>query len=199
MSWHRRNVTWKSLDSWPGEYTKRRQRARFGSGLGDTQDLLDRELRQLGCNGELTIEADLSNAQIRLDGQPKAKSQIPPPIKFTIPTRDHGTLVYATDRFDHWHDNMRAIALGLEALRKVERYGITNRGEQYAGFAALPEGSTDARAATVIAEVARMSLDAVLADPKAAIRQAKIRAHPDRGGSTDLFNAVTEAAMAMAS
>ena len=46
----------------------------------------------------------------------------------------HGPLKYATDVFDHWHANLRAIALGLEALRKVERYGITQRGEQYTGF-----------------------------------------------------------------
>src|SRR4029077_707905 len=31
--------------------------------------------------------------------------------------------------------------LGLEALRKVERYGIAKRGEQYTGWKALPPGS----------------------------------------------------------
>jgi hypothetical protein len=34
--------------------------------------------------------------------------------------------------------NARAIALGLEALRKVDRYRITKRGEQYTGWSALP-------------------------------------------------------------
>jgi hypothetical protein len=33
-----------------------------------------------------------------------------------------------------WQDNLRAVALGLEALRRVERYGIAQRGEQYAGW-----------------------------------------------------------------
>jgi hypothetical protein len=50
-------------------------------------------------------------------------------------------LVYATDACEHWQHNVRSIALGLEALRAVDRYGISRRGEQYAGFrAALTSG-----------------------------------------------------------
>lgn len=48
-------------------------------------------------------------------------------------------LVYATDACQFWQHNVRSIALGLEALRAVDRFGISRRGEQYAGFrAALP-------------------------------------------------------------
>jgi hypothetical protein len=36
---------------------------------------------------------------------------------------------------------VRAIALSLEALRKVDRYGVTKSGEQYKGFKALPPAS----------------------------------------------------------
>jgi hypothetical protein len=51
-------------------------------------------------------------------------------------------LVYATDACVYWQHNVRSIALGLEALRAVDRYGITRKGEQYAGFrAALSAGS----------------------------------------------------------
>lgn len=50
-------------------------------------------------------------------------------------------LVYATDVCEFWQHNIRSIALGLEALRAVDRYGISRRGEQYAGFrAALTPG-----------------------------------------------------------
>ncbi len=50
-------------------------------------------------------------------------------------------LVYATDVCDFWQHNVRSIALGLEALRAVDRYGISRRGQQYAGFrAALTAG-----------------------------------------------------------
>lgn len=54
---------------------------------------------------------------------------------------DQRRLVYATDTCVLWQHNVRSIALGLEALRAVDRYGITKRGEQYAGFTgALPAG-----------------------------------------------------------
>jgi hypothetical protein len=47
---------------------------------------------------------------------------------------DQRRLVYATDVCESWQHNVRSIALGLEALRAVDRYGITRRGQQYAGF-----------------------------------------------------------------
>ena len=53
----------------------------------------------------------------------------------------HGPLQYATDAFTHWQANVRAVALGLEALRRVERYGITKHGEQYTGWKQLGSGT----------------------------------------------------------
>lgn len=48
---------------------------------------------------------------------------------------DRCRLVYATDVCERWQHNVRSIALGLQALRAVDRYGISRRGQQYAGFA----------------------------------------------------------------
>lgn len=48
-------------------------------------------------------------------------------------TREHGRAVFATDQYEKWEHNVRAIALTLEALRAVDRYGAT-QGRQYAGF-----------------------------------------------------------------
>jgi hypothetical protein len=47
---------------------------------------------------------------------------------------------FAVDKFATWQDNLRAIALGLEALRKVDRYGITKNSEQYTGWKQLEAG-----------------------------------------------------------
>jgi hypothetical protein len=51
-------------------------------------------------------------------------------------SQERKRLVYATDVCEFWQHNVRSIALGLEALRAVDRYGISKRGQQYAGFRA---------------------------------------------------------------
>jgi hypothetical protein len=113
----------------------------------------------------------------------------------------HGPLTYATDRFDDWRDNVRAIALGLEALRAVDRYGVSGRGEQYRGWTAIesaPAELTVEQAAEVLAEhsgrrwTAAQILtdrDALAAAYKAAARQH----HPDIGGDPDKFDRITKA------
>jgi hypothetical protein len=127
----------------------------------------------------------------------------------------HSPLKYATDVFDHWHANLRAIALGLEALRKVERYGITQRGEQYTGFRALGSGiampaaqmTAEDAAAFLIAQggitgeggegsyVPGDLLNGLLAAERRAqcYRRAAQRLHPDAGGSTADFQRLQEA------
>src|SRR5690606_5164123 len=77
---------------------------------------------------------------IRLDGLPRANAR--PGHQGVVLAFDskYGPLKYATDTFDRWQDNLRAIALGLESLRRVDRYGITKRGEQYTGWRQLPAG-----------------------------------------------------------
>lgn len=48
-------------------------------------------------------------------------------------------VVLATDAYELWQHNVRAIALSLKALRDMERYGAT-QGRQYAGFRQLTAG-----------------------------------------------------------
>src|SRR5579863_10251967 len=38
----------------------------------------------------------------------------------------HGPLSYPCDKYSNWQANLRAIALSLEALRAVDRYGVTH-------------------------------------------------------------------------
>src|SRR5690606_24676973 len=59
-----------------------------------------------------------------------------------------GHLSYPCDTFTSWQDNLRAVALALEALRKLDRYGVTKRGEQYRGFLAIEATAAPAGFAT---------------------------------------------------
>jgi hypothetical protein len=105
-----------------------------------------------------------------------------------------------TDAFDDWQENIRAIALGLEALRKVDRYGITSRGEQYTGWKALPSGEGEVynvlTAANFLSVHGGMPASVIIADSdmrKVAYRRAAQKLHPDKGGDPALFNRLQKA------
>lgn len=100
-----------------------------------------------------------------------------------------------------YHLGARAITLALAALRAVDRYGVTKRGEQYTGWKALPASTqpamtTEQAAKRVVSHAPTFDMAAVLRDRDAcrmAVRSALGRTHPDAGGSNDAFALVTEA------
>lgn len=109
-----------------------------------------------------------------------------------------------SDRED-WHHNVRAIALTLEALRAVDRYGATETGQQYSGFKALPAGRampashmTSDQAWVALCEVTGFNLTTTEAlDPdevRAYFREARRVTHPDRhDGDRTQWDRVEEA------
>src|SRR4029453_5074854 len=105
----------------------------------DTLIKLDHELTELKASNYV-IQLELTEKDIRLDGQPPSSASAAGPAVPIFFDSKYGPLRYATDVFNHWKANLRAIALGLKALRKVERYGITQRGEQYTGWKQLGSG-----------------------------------------------------------
>ena len=175
--------------------------APFRSTWSSTEDLLERELRMLRAT-TIVLLIDVTETDIRLDGKLRANARpLSPAVAVQFDTARKGSLLIGCGRYRHWQDNVRAIALGLEALRKVERYGIVRSAEQYEGWRALPEGSrvtvlTDIdRAWGLIAGVAGVSVDAARNDPRTAYRTALKRAHPDNGGTAARFRAVQESAL----
>ncbi|WP_345750083.1 hypothetical protein [Microbacterium rhizophilus] len=170
--------------------------------LGQTLRDLDRELRELGAKGtELLVAID--PAQFRMDGRPYANARAEHPgiiLSFDIPNVGH--VSYPCDAFTTWESNLRAVTLALEALRKVDRYGVTKRGEQYRGFLAIqataaPAGFRDADEA--IAWLATFSdvERAEKASPRVLLRLAQRRAHPDQDGDPELFHRVSLAESAL--
>lgn len=140
------------------------------------------------------IQIDLKESEISLKGLPYANAR--PKFQGVILNfkSKHGFLQYGTDTFDDWQCNLRAIALGLEALRKVDRYGITKRGEQYTGFKVLPESTTGfadiQTAAEFIAKHSGYMADDIIHQEiifKDGYRKAALRLHPDKGGDNNEF------------
>ncbi|GAB2762833.1 hypothetical protein [Nocardioides pakistanensis] len=183
-------------------FTGKHERSRFDSTWTATERLLLAEVAHL-AGRNLVLEVDVQERHIRLDGGLYANARPATPAVRVAFDSMHGPLTYATDRFTGWQDNVRAIALGLEALRKVDRYGITKRGEQYAGWKALP-GGTGGEASRMTREEAIYLLDEYTdrdwaagdpADVRHVHRRARAAAHPDRhNGDRTLWNKVEQAA-----
>lgn len=181
-------ATFRPLSLFPPEFHSPRQASQFKSGYSATMELLDLELHSLGAR-DFVIELAVTEAdiRIRLDGMPRASARPSHPGVVVSFDSKHGPLRYGTDAFPHWEDNLRAIALGLEALRKVERYGIGKRGEQYQGWLALSAGSDPSP------ERGRR-----LIEKHGGVRAALHATHPDHGGAPAEFADVQAARAARA-
>lgn len=169
--------------------SQRRSSSTFRATWRDTLALLASELDHLDAR-DVVIEADFTEADIRLDGMPRANARTPrhPGVRIAFASK-FGPLVYSTDAHEWWQHNVRAIALGLQALRAVDRYGVTKRGEQYTGWAALPPAPpADPKrdAAMVLVSMGGGDPDRILTDPEyraQVYKRAARAAHPDHGGS----------------
>lgn len=198
-----------------------RERSRFTASWSDTLALLEREVYALQDldQDDPVIMLGLTESQLRLDGQPRA-SAIPdtPAVALSFQSR-RGPLMFRCDRHDQiaygasmkqpWQHNVRAIAMTLEALRAVDRYGATQSGEQYTGYKALGPGQSATGATPapmsvhdalrVLAEhstkvgVHPDDLREHWAVYGAAARAARRATHPDLGGNTVAWTRVSAA------
>lgn len=167
----------------------------FEASWSVTVELLARELRNLHAT-TIVVELDLSEGDLRVDGLPRANARIgSDAIRISFQSK-HGPLRYETGQFasrgyrglNGWQSNIRAVALALEALRKVDRYGVSTRGEQYKGWGQLPM-STDPADAIQTREQAQKVINFYGGDIRTALRAT----HPDRGGDETEFRKVMRA------
>lgn len=204
--------------TWLG--TMGKEPTRFKAKWGSTLEVLDREVSALrGRN--VVIEIDVTEKELKLDGTLRANARPASSAVVLAFESKHGPLLYRCDRFyttyydqgPDWQHNLRAIALTLEALRAVDRYGATETGQQYTGFKALPAGRampashmTADAALALIERIAigdedasrTLSIERLRTDPallRRAVRDAKGYAHPDRNdGARTLWDQVEQAA-----
>lgn len=220
-------LSFRPIDRWPvgwqdTDRDRTRKPCQFEATYLQTLNDLDRELRQLGAT-DAFLQVDAAPNQLRLDGQLKADARVAHPgVILTVDTRRHGVLTYQTDKFraseqnrsgrwstvPGWQNNLRAIALGLESLRRVDRYGIAEAGQQYTGWKALGSGIALGPSTMTVEQAEALLIEHgewgdVDAEPDSLIglrdvidlyyRSAAKRTHPDAGGDPDLFRRLTEA------
>lgn len=198
----------RPIQHWPGENTRNRRTSNFSASWSSTLSLLDRELSQLGSKN-VVIQVALDERDIRLDGYPRATARPAHPGVIVSLDSAYGPLSYPCDTYTSWQDNLRAVALALESLRAVDRYGVTKRGEQYTGWKQLPGGRpmpsamTRTEAAGFVKKAAdpdnripslvKSLLEGRTVSIDVAYKAAARKLHPDAGGSTEDFQRLQEA------
>lgn len=189
-------ITFRALTVWPGKPTPRglRRPSRFDTPWGKTIDLLERELEHLRARN-VVIEADCPPSEIRIDGHLRANAKLNGPGVVISFDSAKGPLRFPCDTFTDWQANVRGIALGLEALRAVDRYGVTQHAEQYKGWTALPDKTTEQKTKRQLAaewmvqqlfqagDKCPPTVDKILSDDEMrrwVYKQLAVQLHPDR-------------------
>lgn len=145
-----------------------------------------KELERMGVRDDDCVIS--TNLVLRLDGGPRSGQAEP---------GDPGVAVYwvrkgnrqcmAIDQYDKVAGNLAAIAATLEAMRAIERHGgaaILDRA--FTGFVALAGPAPWWEVLEVPQGAARDVIEA-------AYMRKRSAAHPDRGGSPEAFQRVTQA------
>jgi hypothetical protein len=197
----------KPMERWPWPETTVRRGNPFRSTLDKTLAKLVDEFDRLDGEGLIAVHVVTESPDdVRQDGMLRAKARVAyPGVAVSFISR-LGEMTYPCDAFENryagqpdWQVNLRAITLGLEALRMLDRYGMA--GKQYAGYLALPAGgdvqaddslNTAAGAERFLRSLVGEQLRT--ASLKAVWRSASVRHHPDSNGGEDgLWNAVQRA------
>jgi hypothetical protein len=188
----------RPLGAWSDKETNPRRGAHiFKASWSSTLTLLSAELRLLEAADPVVFQIDVRDGDIRLDGMLRASARAGHPGVAVSFQSKYGPLRYATDAYERqyglgmesWQANIRAIGLALVALRAVDRYGVTRRGEQYTGWKALPAGAGNVFASADAAEQWMRSysqtslfLDhAATTDLQLLYRRMARMMHPDAG------------------
>ncbi len=180
----------RPLGTWPGQRTLNRKRSAFKIVESKVLQHLHREIRHL-WGEQVVFRLAVREQDIRQDGLLRANARPVDPgviVEFTAEKlTGEPRLLYRCDTFSNWWHNLSAIARALEALRMVDRYGVTPTGEQYAGFKALPSVTAPTMTTEVAANIVANHSDETPANiirstdvARAAARTAKFRSHPDR-------------------
>jgi hypothetical protein len=141
------DLRFRPLKVWPDKQRPLRNlRDAFKTGWPATLDKLEHELRKQRA-GNIEIQAGFGAGDIRNDGWPMGGRKPSHPGVILSFTTAQGKLEFPCGNYARYEANIHAIALTLQNLRAIDRYGVSH-GQQFAGFAQL-EAPASARAMTV--------------------------------------------------
>lgn len=147
------------------------------------------EFERLGVDEDsITLS---SNLRTRLDGSVVANAGEPADPGVAVYFRFKGkATVFACDRYTRVAANLAAIAAHIDALRRIDRYGVGSLEQALAGYRALPaDTAADWRQVFGFRADQRVTR----AEIELAFRERAKTAHPDKGGTDEMMMHVNRA------
>lgn len=133
-----------------------------------------------------------TNLKPRFEGMPRGAEPTDPGVAVYF-AREQRTYCIATDVYARVDENLRAIALTVEAMRAIERHGAGQMVEAaLTGFRALPASASSME--PYWWQVLNVDVLCPLETAQAAYRQLAAQTHPDKqGGDRERFERVQAA------
>lgn len=186
------DMRFRPLPKWPENTPLGEQSSRFRANYLKILDKLEYELGRMRAS-HIFLEAGFDLQELRNDGWPYSGMTPKHHGVILYFKSDDGDLRFPCGTYSDWTDNLYAIALTLENLRAIDRYGVTLGHQQYLGFKSLaaPAQSLEDHATFLAAHSdfgAGVTVTAreIIADPKTYLtvyRNAARTLHPDAPGS----------------
>jgi len=141
---------------------------------------IEGEIRRLGCRDADFVVS--TNIPVRRDGLPYANQRTPDDpgvaVYFTLKKKPR---CFACDRWVRPEDNIAAIAMVIQALRTIERYGVGNLEQAFAGYQEGLPPAPDHDWHLVLGVSRSASVDDI---ERAYLAKARVM-HPDVEGGSD--------------
>lgn len=175
---------------WPIGYkrTKMRKDSLFKQVPEKAQRFLNDELRRLGAEKVIVS----SNIPVRKDGymyaDMTAEKITDPGISLYFKYKGQDVSMCCDQYLRPW-ENIYALGKGIEAIRSMERYGVSEFMERaFTGFKALPEAQEQQWF-----HILNLPPAANAIMIKEAYRKLAMLNHPDKGGTVEQFNKIKDA------
>lgn len=155
----------------------------------EASDRLEKQLLFLGGHHAVLS----TNLELRLNGLPRSGQAEPSDVGAAIYfTLDGQRIALACDRWNRVADNIAALAAHIDALRRIDRYGVGTAQQAFRGYAALPPPVTMSWRDVFGSGVT------TLAEVEKRYRELAAEHHPDKPGGSHVnmvaLNAAIEAA-----
>ncbi len=176
---------------WPAGYprTKYPQSARFDTSFANSRDAIIREIKLLGGKNPIIS----TNIPLKRDGLPYATYKQPDDAGVSVYfTYEKEQVVFACDKWKQIHDNMQAIRKAIEAVRGLDRWGVSEMLKRaFSGFKALPEQASKNESSWW--EILEVSPTAGVDGIRSAWKSKIKIHHPDNGGTHEMFIVIQKA------